>query len=326
MPLVGDQGDRGDLSDLSDLIVVEGPTGIGKTALGIALAEQFNGEIISADSRQVYRGMDIGTAKPTADEQARVPHHLIDVIDPDYALTLTEYQVMAYQAIDAIRSRGRLPLLVGGTGQYITAVIEGWQAPEVPPDPMTRADLQAYADEYGTEALYARLVERDPGAVGLVDPRNVRRVIRALEVTLATGEPFSAQRRKQPPPFRVLEIALTMNRAALDKRIEARIDAMLANGLLDEVRALAAKGYDWRLPSMSSLGYAQLGAYLRGETVLDEAVAEFKRATRLFVRRQYTWFRKHGAPIWIDVTQTTAEDVIGMVKNWLGGNGVSSGT
>ncbi len=312
-----------------DLIVIEGPTGIGKTALGIALAQRFNGEIVSADSRQIYRGMDIGTAKATAAERELVPHHLIDIVDPDYALTLTEYQLMTYAAIESIRERGRLPLLVGGTGQYITAVIEGWQAPEVPPDPFTRADLQAFVDEQGSDALYARLIEHDPGAAGLIDSRNVRRVIRALEVTLATGKPFSEQRRKVPPPFHKLEIALTMDRAALDIRVDARIDQMMVHGLLAEVEGLAARGYSWRLPSMSGLGYAQLGAYLRGEFTLDEAVAEFKRATRLFVRRQYTWFRKHGTPLWLDVTERSTADIIKHVEDWLGsdsgGSGVWSG-
>ncbi len=299
------------------LIVIAGPTGVGKTALAIALAESLNGEIVSADSRQIYRGMDIGTAKPTAEEQARIPHHLIDVSDPDVMLSLTEYQVLAYAAITDITMRGRLPLLVGGTGQYITAVIEGWRAPEVPPDLTLRAELQAYADEHGSDALYARLSAADPGVIGLIDSRNVRRVIRALEVTLISGQPFSVQRRKDPPPYRTLELALTMDRALLDMRLDQRIEAMLAHGLLDEVRRLSAAGYDWRLPSMSSLGYAQIGAYLRSEIALDEAIADFQSATRAFARRQLVWFRGHGDPRWIDVLQTSQAETLELVRNWL---------
>jgi tRNA dimethylallyltransferase len=302
-----------------DLVVIEGPTGIGKTALGVALAEAFRGEVVSADSRQIYRRMNIGTAKPTPDERARVPHHLIDIVDPNTPFSLTEYQQQAYAVIDLVRERDRLPLLVGGTGQYITAVLEGWQAPEVPPDPALRAELASVAEQQGSQALYTRLVALDPGAVGLIDPRNIRRVIRALEVSLRSGAPFSQQRRRSPPPFRSMTLALTMDRAALDIRSDARIDRMMASGLLDEVRALAEAGYDWHLPSMSGLGYAQLGAFLRGECTLEVAVADFKRATRLFIRRQYTWFRQHGSPRWVDTSQVTVQQIIGWVREWRGG-------
>ncbi len=313
MPSVGNMN--------GNVLVIAGSTGIGKTALAITLAGQFAGEIVSADSRQIYRGMDIGTAKPTADEQARAQHHLIDVVDPDCTLTLAEYQTHAYAAIDAILSRGRLPLLVGGTGQYLTAVIEGWHAPEIAPDPVLRAELQTYVETHGTDALYARLLTVDPGAVSLIDSRNIRRVIRALEVSIISGQPFSAQRRKSAPPYRVLELTLTMDRATLDDRLDARIDTMLARGLLDEVRRLAGlngdSGYDWHLPSISGLGYAQLGAYLRGEMSLAEAISAFKQATRLFSRKQYTWFRQHGSPLWVDTQQTPPEQISARVADWL---------
>jgi tRNA dimethylallyltransferase len=305
------------MSALTDVLVIEGPTGIGKTALAIALAERFNGEIVSADSRQIYQKMDIGTAKPSVAELARVPHHLIDIVLPDYALSLAEYQAQATAAIRAIAGRGRLPIVAGGTGQYITALIEGWQTPEVAPDAALRAELEAFSEERGADALYARLLALDPGAEGLIDPRNVRRVIRALEVSIVSGQPFSAQRRKSPPPYRVYEWALTMDRAALDARLDTRIDGMLARGLLAEVRDLLAAGYARKLPSMSGLGYAQLAAYLSGETTYEAAVEAFKAGTRLFARRQYTWFRRHGSPQWIDITQTSMDTLAAQLTAWL---------
>ncbi len=298
-----------------DLLVIEGPTGVGKTGLGIALAERFNGEIIGADSRQIYRYMDIGTAKPTAEERARIPHHLIDFLNPDASFSLTQYQALCTAAIAKSAVRGKLPILVGGTGQYITAVLDGWHIPEVPPDDALRAELAAYAEQYGADALFQRLLVADPDAGAFIDPRNVRRVIRALEVSLVSGQPFSAQRTKAPPGYRVLELCLTLDRAALDARTDARIDSMLQRGVIDEVRALFAMGYDWKLPAMSSLGYAELGEYLRGEATLEAAVATFKANTRLFTRRQMTWFRKHGAPRWIDVMDYGA--LVDDIATWL---------
>jgi tRNA dimethylallyltransferase len=302
-----------------NIVVVEGPTGIGKTALGVALAEEFNGEVVGADSRQVYRKMDIGTAKPTLEDRARIPHHLIDIADPDYNFTLTEYQERAYAVVDDILQRGKLPIIVGGTGQYITATLEGWQVPEVPPDFRLRDELQAFADTHGVDALFERLLAIDPGASAMIDPRNVRRVIRAYEVTTLSKTPFSQQRRRDPPPWRTLEFMLTMDRTALDARTDARVDRMMELGLLDEVRHLHALGYDWKLPSMSGLGYAQLGDFLRGECTYAEAVRQFKIDTRLFVRKQYTWFRKHGDPRWIDITQVSTADIAAQVREWLAG-------
>lgn len=297
------------------VIVIAGPTGIGKTALAVALAQRIDGEIVNADSRQIYRLMDIGTAKPTPVERAAAPHHLIDIVDPDQPLTLAAYQALAYQAIGDIHARGKIALLVGGTGQYITAVLEGWRVPEVAPDPALRTKLEAYAAEHGAAALYARLKTLDPEVESYIDPHNVRRIVRAMEVCIATGQPFSAQRRKEPPPYQTLELGLTMDREALYTRLDARIDQMMADGLLDEVRMLQDRGYDWRLPSMSGLGYAQLGMYLRGEVSLDEAVTLFKRDTRTFVRRQYTWFRRHGALHWLEMP--TVDQVIDRVQDWL---------
>jgi len=294
------------MSERDLMVALVGPTGVGKTALAIRLAEALAAEgvyveVVSADSRQIYRGMDIGTAKPSPAEQACVPHHLIDLLDPDERFSLAEYQERAYAAIDAIHARAHLPLLVGGTGQYVRAVVEGWRIPRVPPDEALRARLYAQAEEEGEKALYERLLALDPDAEELIDPRNVRRVVRALEVCYKTGRPFSEQRGKAPPPYEIVQIGLAMEREALYARVDARVDAMIEAGLVEEVRTLHAQGYGWDLPAMSSLGYRQLRAYLAGETTLEEAAAEIKIETHRFIRHQYNWFRPNDPDIhWLD--------------------------
>jgi len=300
------------------LLVTVGPTAVGKTALALHLAEALDGEIVSADSRLFYRGMDIGTAKPTLEEQARVPHHLIDIVDPDETVGLAEFQELAYAAIDDIHARGKLPLLVGGTGQYLRAVVEGWRIPRVPPNPALRAELEAEAKRKGAEALHARLASLDPPAAERIDPRNVRRVIRALEVCLLTGRSLSRQQRKHPPPYRVLQIGLTMERAALYARADRRLEAMIAAGLVGEVRRLLGAGYGWHLPAMSGLGYAQFKPYFERNATLEEVVVEIKRATRRFIRQQYNWFRLADPAIhWFDVERTTEDEIEAMVREWL---------
>ena len=296
------------------LLVIVGPTAVGKSAIAIELAELLDGEIISADSRYLYRGLDVGTAKPSLADRARVPHHLIDVTDPDQPWSLSEYRAAADELIKAINERRRLPLLVGGTGQYVRAVLEGWTIPPRAADPALRAELEAFAGREGAEALFRRLAEVDPPAAETIDRRNIRRVIRALEVTLTTGQPFSAQRRKNPPNYRSLIIGLTMPRSKLYARIDARVEAMLANGLVAETQALAARGYDWSLPALSAIGYKQIGMCLRGECDLAEAERLIKHETRRFVRQQANWFRADDPQIhWYDVEQLKidklAEDV-----------------
>lgn len=282
------------------LLVIVGPTAVGKTAAALALAEKHNAEIISADSRYLYVGMDIGTAKPTLAERARVPHHLIDVTTPDQPWTLAQVQAAAYAAITDIHGRGKLPILVGGTGQYIRAITEGWQAPGGEPSAELRAELEAELKRNGVAAVAERLRAVDPASAAVVDLKNPRRVIRALEVVLTTGESFIAQRRKNPPPYTLTTIGLSLPRPELYARIDARIDAMLANGLEAEVRTLVAQGYGWALPAMSALGYKQMGAYLRGECDLAEAVRRIQHDTRVFVRRQANWFKADDPAIkWI---------------------------
>ncbi|MEA3459368.1 MAG: tRNA (adenosine(37)-N6)-dimethylallyltransferase MiaA, partial [Chloroflexota bacterium] len=272
------------------LIAILGPTAVGKTCLALRLCQEFGGEVISADSRQVYRGMDIGTDKPTPEVRKHIPHHLVDVVDPDQTFTLAQYQELAYAATEDVLARGKVPFLVGGTGQYLWAVVEGWSIPRVPPNEKLREALYREAEAKGREALHARLRKLDPFAAEMIDPRNVRRVVRALEVCLETGRLFSEQRGKKPPPYRILLIGLTMDRERLYRRIDERVARMIERGLVEEVKCLVEKGYGYDLPSMSGIGYRQIGMYLRGEVSLEEAVRLIKSHTRRFVRHQYNWF------------------------------------
>lgn len=274
------------------LLAIVGPTAVGKTALAIAVARRIGGEIVSADSRQIYRHMDIGTAKPSAAERAAAPHHLIDIRDPDEAFSLATYQELAMATIAAITARGRIPLLVGGTGQYLAAVLEGWQIPRVAPQPALRASLEREAAAQGAAALHARLATVDPLAAAQIAPSNVRRVVRALEVYLVTGQPISAQQTRQPPPYQIRTIWLTRPRAELYARADARVDAMLAAGLVEEVARLRAAGYGWELPSLSSLGYIQFRPSFEGTASLADCVARLKFDTHRFIRRQAAWFRR----------------------------------
>ena len=291
----------------SSVVVLLGPTGVGKTSLAVDLARDLGGEVVSADSRQVYRRMDIGTAKPTPAQRATVPHHLLDIIDPDVDFSLAEFCERAHAAFSEIAGRGQVPWLVGGTGQYLAALLEGWRVPRVPPQPAFRARLEEEARVQGGEALYRRLQEMDPEAAAHILPGNLRRVIRALEVYEFTGEPFSRQQRREKPPYDFRVLGLTMERPALYRRVDERALEMVRQGLVAEVRALLAAGYGWDLPAMSSLGYIQFRPYLEGQASLEEAVARLQYDTHAFIRHQYTWFRRFAVTAWVDV-----EDVVGM--------------
>jgi tRNA dimethylallyltransferase len=300
------------------LLVIVGPTAVGKTALSLHLAQAFDGEIVSADSRSFYRGMDIGTAKPTPEERARVPHHLIDIADPDETVGLAEYQDMAYAAIDDIHARGKLPLLVGGTGQYVQAVVEGWRIPRVPPHPDLREELESKAERESPYALHNWLKRLDPQAAEDIHPHNVRRVVRALEVCLVTGQPISEQQGKVPPPYRILQIGLTMDREALYERADRRLSTMIEAGLPQEVRWLVAQGYDWSLPAMSAVGYAEFRPHFEGEAALDEVIAEIESDLHRFIRHQYNWFDLDDPHIrWFHVSRTTREEIEDLVSRWL---------
>ena len=290
------------------LVALVGCTAVGKTDLALDLAQAYGGEIIGADSRQIYRGMDIGTAKPTAAQRAAVPHHLIDIVDPDDGFSLARYQDLALAAIADCTARGKLPLLVGGTGQYVQAILEGWQVPRVPPQPEVRAELEARAAEQGGSSLFAQLQTVDPVAASRIDPQNVRRIIRALEVYLVTGTPISAQQGREPPPYAIVTLWLDMPREALYERIDRRVDMMMAEGLLDEIRTLQERGYDWTLPAMSSLGYKEFQPWFAGTTALDACVQTLKWNTHAFARRQITWFKRLAQPHRIDALPGALDD------------------
>lgn len=300
------------------LVVIVGPTAVGKTEIAIQLAGRLDGEIVSADSRLFYRGMDIGTAKPTPEQRRQVAHHLIDVAGPDEPWSLATFQNAARQAIASIHERRHLPFLVGGTGQYIHAVIEAWQVPAVEPQPALRQALERWAQQISPEGLHARLAVIDFEAAMRIEPRNLRRTVRALEVILSTGTRFSGQRLQAPSPYRALILGLSRSRRELYARIDARIQGMLDAGLVEEVRGLLDQGYSPELPALSAIGYGEIVNYLLGKTSLDEAVAQIKRKTRIFVRRQANWFKKDDAEIlWFDVQPGTMEEMEGKIRLWL---------
>ena len=301
------------------LVAIVGPTAAGKSGLALDLSQRFDVEVVSADSRQVYRWMDIGTAKPTPEERAQVPHHLIDVIDPDESFTLAQYQQLAYRAINEVLGRGRRPLLVGGTGQYIRAVLEGWSIPAVPPDADLREQLFAEAEEKGSLSLHGRLHQIDPAAADRIDHRNVRRVVRALEVHMNTGQPISELQRSNPPPYRILCIGLTMPRSQLYERVDARVDAMMDAGLASEVQQLLARGFDCDLPSMSGLGYRELCVFHQGQVPLEEAIRLIKSNTRRFIRHQYNWFHPQDDRIhWFDLSLSSYEEIGETIASFCG--------
>ena len=288
--------------DKLPLIVIVGPTAVGKTSVSIDLAERLDGEIVSADSRLLYRGMDIGTAKPTQEEMRDVPHHLIDMAEPDETWSLAVYQRNAYRVIDEIHARGKSPFLVGGTGQYVRAIIEGWQIPPQAPDYGLREALNRWAEEIGAEGFHRRLEVLDSEAAENIDYRNVRRVVRAIEVILRTGERFSDLRRKQECPYNPIILGIHRTREELYQRIDQRIDLMLEAGLVEEVSGLLEAGFAPELPTMSAIGYGEIIQYLQGKIPYEEAVALIKRNTRIFVRRQANWFKPDDPRIqWFDV-------------------------
>ena len=290
------------------LLILLGATGVGKTSLAIDLAQRLDGEIIGADSRQIYQRMDIGTAKPTPRQRALVPHHLVDIVAPDCSLTLADYQDRANAAISDCHDRGKLPMLVGGTGQYISAVEEGWSIPRVPPDMDLRAELEDYAKRHSPAALHERLQRVDSVSAAAIHPNNVRRVARALEVQILTGKPISQLQIKRKPPWRIMRLGLFLPREILYPRVDARLDDMVAAGFVDEVARLLDMGYDRRLPSMSGLGYREIAAHLLDGLPLDESIQRAKYRTHDFIRRQDVWFRGHDKGIlWHNAAEIDAQ-------------------
>jgi tRNA dimethylallyltransferase len=281
------------------LIAIVGPTASGKTRLAIDLADHLQGdfEAINADSRQVYRGMDIGTAKPTPEEQAGLAHHLIDIVDPDEPFGLAAWLDLANAALRSCWERRVIPIVVGGTGQYVWALLEGWRVPHVPPQEEFRREMESRPPA----ELIAELRRVDPESEAFIQPANVRRVIRALEVYHATGKPFSHWRAKEPPGFEWLALGLRLPRDELYARIDARVDAMIEAGFVDEVRRLLDAGYSRGLPAMSGIGYADIASYLSDEIRLEEAVHRTKTGTHRLARHQNAWFKAGDPRIhWLD--------------------------
>ncbi len=297
------------------LVAVVGPTASGKTALAIDIGHRlpaYGFEAVNADSRQVYRHMDIGTAKPTGEERATLTHHLVDVVDPDEPFSLATWLEMARSVLDDIWSRGMVPIVVGGTGQYVWALLEGWRVPQVPPQDELRRELEAEP----VEDLLRQLREIDPEAHAFIQPQNVRRIIRALEVHRVTGKPFSHWRTKEPPDFEWLALGVALSREELYRRIDVRVDGMMETGFLGEVRSLRECGYGRDLPSMSSIGYGEMSAHLDGEITLEEAVYRTKVGTHRLARHQASWFKTSDDRIrWVENADHAAE----LVQRFLGG-------
>jgi tRNA dimethylallyltransferase len=302
---------------MDSLIAIVGPTAVGKSRLALQLATAFNGEIVSADSRQVYRFMDIGTSKPATEELCRIPHHLIDVVNPDESFSLAQYQELANKAISDIFKRRRQPFLVGGSGQYVWSVLEGWAIPRVPPDTGMRRILEERAGSEGLDKLYDELCAIVPDAARRIDKNNPRRVIRALEIA-RKGE-IAMPENKKDLQFRTLIIGLTAERKKLYRRIDSRVDNMISRGLAGEVKGLINRGCKPELPAMSSIGYAQIADFLQGKGTLDEAVQRIKFESHRYVRQQFNWFRPKDDRIkWFDI-QRNMGNIPQLVSEFLSG-------
>ncbi|MCL6557599.1 MAG: tRNA (adenosine(37)-N6)-dimethylallyltransferase MiaA [Firmicutes bacterium] len=301
------------MSKVPPLLVITGPTATGKTEAGVLVAKAVGGEVVSADSMLVYRHMDVGTAKPTLDERDNIPHHMIDIIDPDEEYSVALFQEQARSVIKEVHARGNLPILVGGTGLYVRSVIDHYDFSGAGGDTELREKLQKEAEAGGAEALHRKLSSVDPDAAARLHPRDTRRVIRALEVYYRTGKPISSYQfrdRRQEPIYNLAMFGLTMPRETLYRRIETRVDRMIGDGLVDEVRALLAGGYSPDLPSMRGLGYKEMILYLSGEISLEGAVELLKMNTRRFAKRQLTWFRRDARIKWLDIEKYGSLEII----------------
>ena len=301
------------------ILAIVGPTASGKSSMGIEIAGAVGGMIIGADSRQVYRYMDIGTAKPTHEDRSRVSHHLIDVIDPSEEYSLGLFVPQARRAIDDGLSRDKVPIVVGGTGQYVWGLLEGWDVPTIPPDSSFRASIQRRLEREGLEPLVKELEARAPATAQRVDLKNPRRVMRALELAHQGSNGGLRSPSRTPPPFDTTIIGLTLERSELYNRINLRTAAMIEAGWVGEVEKLIRMGYGPELPSMSSLGYREIAEFLRGDRTLEDAIDAIKKKTRRFARQQYAWFRLNDERIrWFESTGIGFEQAIDYAKDSLG--------
>lgn len=294
---------------LGPLLVLAGPTAVGKTDLSIAVAEALDGEIINADSTLVYRYMDIGTAKPSLAERRGVPHHLIDIISPDEPFSVAEFVQLVRQTIAAVHGRRRLPILVGGTGLYLKAVVEGYAFPTARGNPALREKLRRIAETEGKEALHRRLAAVDPQKAARLHPNDVKRVIRALEIYEELKQPMSQMEKKEVAPYDVLFLVLTRPRPILYERINRRVLEQIRQGLVEEVAGLLARGYSPKLFSLQTLGYKEIIAYLKGLSTLEEAIRLIQRNTRHLAKRQLTWFRGQVGITWLELGDNREDDV-----------------
>jgi tRNA dimethylallyltransferase len=303
---------------INPLVVIVGPSGVGKTRIAIQLARRFDAEIVSADSTLLYRGMDIGTDKPTAEEMSGVPHHLIDVSSPDEPWSLADYISAADRSIAQVQWRNKLPFVVGGTGQYIRAIIENWDIPKYPPDRRLRNALENWMKAIGPEGLHTRLQIIDPQAAVNIDPRNSRRTIRAVEVIMGTGRRFSEQRKRRTFNYQLLILGLIRPRQVLYQMVDQRIDRMISAGFAEEGRKLLKLGYDPCLPAFAAIGYREMFRYVEGEIDLDTAVQQMRKRTRIFIRHQANWFKSDDPEIvWFDLSSNGIDNLEAEVRKWL---------
>lgn len=303
---------------LNPIVAIVGPTGVGKTYLSLQIARRFNVEVVSVDSRQIYRHLDIGTAKPTIEDRLVAFHHLIDIADPKDDFSLATYLKMARSVIEEIHGRGAIPLLVGGTGQYFRALVENWQVPTVPPDWAFREKMGKFLLDQGVEALYDKLKLIDPMSARIIDPKNSRRVIRALEVYEHTGTSFSELRTMSDPSYTALVVGVTTNREKLNLWIDSRVDNMIDLGWVREVRNLLDLGINRQHASMSSVGYRELIDYLDGSVEFSEAIQNIKTKTRRFARNQYGWFSLSNPSIeWVEHDGEIVDRTVELIKNFM---------
>lgn len=304
------------------VLVIVGPTASGKTALGVALAQRLNGEIISADSMQIYKYMNIGTAKVTPEEMQGIPHHLVDCVLPDEEFSVASFKAAALDAIETILAKGKLPIILGGTGLYVNSLTLPWDFQKKDSDEKIRWRLTAEAEILGKEALYERLKSVDPVTAEIVHPNNLNRVIRALEIYELTGKPksyFDEETKKQVVPYNYIMLGLDWEREILYDRINRRVDLMIGDGLIDEAKMLVERGYDWNLTALKAIGYKELKPYLEGDSSLEEVVTILKRDSRHYAKRQMTWFRKDERINWLKMNvdkdlETQVDDCLRLIQ------------